>query len=425
MKIRYHFPGTLRRTEPWQYALPCICVLFLGALTMMIRSRSGAAGVGGENLDAYIRFMAALAAAVLAGSAWSILADANMLGMICAAAVLLGTGGSYQFLFSGFGAFAESALLALAAFLAAFVLWRQMRVLGNFWFAVLVCVILALLAVNLVLGEDVGNGARIRVPIPGTSKYFQPGEFIKVLLVPLCASSHRSRIRGGIYCAAALLSCAVMLVIHDFGSAMVIFAMLLLAFYLLFDNRSLTLAIIGAAVLLFFLAVNSIGYARERLANWGRAMTPGGNSQQHAYISAVLFGGVGGLGLEKAHVMTDAYAARHDGALAGIMAVFGVPLVTVVMAAYTYLASLTTRNRSIHPAGYLTLSQMSMYVFCSVLLNFCGAMDVLPFTGLVAPLVSFGMNAMVAFAALLGMAAAALYPAVREAKEESLCVPKN
>lgn len=395
-----------------------LSALFLVSMYMMIRTQSLQTGFGAERLPLYTSFMIVLTLVLLAATGWNHWAEASIGGMICAVCILFGFGASYQFLFSTFRSYVLSVVLAAAVGLIVFAVWRRVQVLGDAEFALVTVAILILLAVNLIFGEET-LGARTRVPIPGLKeKYIQPGEYVKVLLVALCASAHSSRRRKAVYCATAVVCCGVMLLIHDVGSAVVIFLMLMLAVYLLYDNKKLSRGIVAAAVVLFLIALQLLPYAQKRMSNWGKAMTPGGNSQQHAYIAAVLFGGFGGLGLEHCELMTKSFAAKHDGALAGVLAVFGVPMVAVLLMSYLELALLSAKNRSTHPSGFYVLTQMTVYILVSVLLNLCGGLDTAPFTGLVACGVSFGLNAMTAFSILLGMAVAALCPIMKKAKGE-------
>lgn len=417
MEFVKKFWTKLRQIQWWQYWMPCVSMVFVTVLAMMVRTQSAETGVGAAHVHSYMTYMITIAAMVLVFSMWSIWKDANILGMICALAILLCVGGSYQFLFTTFTSFASSVAMGLVAGCVTFLVWRKMQVLNDTWFVIVILLILGLLVSNLLWAEIEKNGARIQVEILSTGKYIQPGEFVKVLLVPLCASSYRSRKRGIAYCLTALACCAVMLVCLDMGTLVMVFAMLLLAFYLLFDNRKMTLWIIVISFLLFIAAVYSFEHAKERILIWGKAMKPGGNSQQHNNIRAVLFGGFFGLGLERAGLMTNIFAAKSDGALAGIMAVYGVPMLCIVNAAYAYLASMAAKNRSIHPSGYLTLAMVSMYVFSSVILNVGGSIDIIPFSGLCSSFISYGTNAMVCAGILVGLAAAALHPIMKEPKE--------
>lgn len=409
---------TVGRSRISLILMSLLSVLFLASMCIMIRTQSLQTGFGTDRLPLYTSFMIVLNLVLLVATGWNHWAKASVGGMICAVCILFGFGASYQFLFSAFRSYVLSVVLAAAVGLVIFAVWRRVQVLGDVGFALVTATILVLLVINLLFGVKI-FGARTRVPIPGLKeKYIQPGEFVKVLLVALCASAHSSRRRKAVYCATAVVCCGVMLVIHDVGSAVVIFLMLMLAVYLLYDNRKLSWGVVVAAVALFLVALRLLPYAQKRMSNWGKAMTPGGNSQQHAYIAAVLFGGFDGLGLEHCELMTKSFAAEHDGAIAGVLAVFGVPMEAVLLMTYLELALISAKNRSIHPSGFYVLTQMTVYILMSVLLNLCGGLDTAPFTGLVGCGVSFGLNAMIAFSILLGMAFGALCPMMKKAKGE-------
>ena len=92
------------------------------------------------------------------------------------------------------------------------------------------------------------------------------------------------------------------------------------------------------------------------------------------------------------------------------MAVLGMPVISIALGAYALLASQASVNRSVYTSSFFIHAQMGLYIAVHVLLNFAGATDLLPFTGLVAPMVSSGGTATLCFQMLLGLGAAALNP---------------
>jgi cell division protein FtsW (lipid II flippase) len=147
-------------------------------------------------------------------------------------------------------------------------------------------------------------------------------------------------------------------------------------------------------------------------------MTLADTWQQREFITATLLGGFRGLGLGNAHHFTEIFASREDGAIAGVMAIYGVPMVCVAIGSYALLMAQPLYNRAVYPSNYLIMSQVSALIFCQVILNFAGSLDLLPFTGVNGPLISAGGSSAICFCVLLGMIAASLHPAVKTKKEE-------
>jgi cell division protein FtsW (lipid II flippase) len=100
------------------------------------------------------------------------------------------------------------------------------------------------------------------------------------------------------------------------------------------------------------------------------------------------------------------------------MAIYGVPMVCVAIGSYALLMAQPLYNRAVYPSNYLIMSQVSALIFCQVILNFAGSLDLLPFTGVNGPLISAGGSSAICFCVLLGMIAASLHPAVKTKKEE-------
>ena len=409
----------IQRPSVKQLLLLGLTAAFLILLTVMVLQMAS----GLEELEGRIRYFILLMGAdvlcLMLLSGYSMMTGANIQTFICAVSVLFGIGSCYQFLFDSYLKQMGMVMMGLIAGGIVCCFWRRRNgMTDRLFYCVLGCIggLLALMMLNMVFGKPV-NGAYISIDIFGVFT-LQPAELVKILLILLGACSYRSMKRSVLYSIAAMASCVMMLLTRDLGSAVVTFAMFVLMTYLLFDNRVLSLSIIAVALVGFVVLIKVMDHAAERFTNWTNVMEIADATQQQGYIKAVLYGGFSGLGLENSHYMTGVVAAKHDGALAGVMAVYGVPMAMVTLAAYAVMVVQTAFNRSVYPSNYMILSQISMFIFCQVILNFCGALDVLPFTGLVAPLISHGGTAALTFGVMLGLEAAALYPAVETMKEE-------
>ena len=422
--------SSIRYTGIRQFFLFGLTALFLSMLTVLVLQQCD--GITGFR-DRLVFFAAVM---VLDGvfltvcSIYSWRTGASFIPLICAITVLIGISASYLLLFNSFMKQMCLMVLGMAIGIAVFYTWRRKNLLTDRGFRKLIIAIVVLLVVNVVFGQE-ENGARLRIDLFGLFT-FQPGEVVKVLLVLLGACSYGNQQRSILYCLAALGSCVVLLLLRDMGGAVVIFAMFVLMTYLLFDNRILSLTIIGLALVGFICLIKVSPYAANRLDAWTRVMEKENTWQQRNFIKAVLYGGFRGLGvhnafmsgldLENAGMLVDIYAISSDGALAGIMAVYGVPMVFLAVGAYTVLILQPVYNRSVYPSNFLITTQTSMLLFCQVVLNFCGSLDLLPFTGLAVPLLSQGGTAVLTFAAMMGLEAAALHPALHMDKNKEVAL---
>ncbi len=283
--------------------------------------------------------------------------------------------------------------------------------------------ILGLLAANLLFGVTI-NGAKLWINVMGIQ--LQPSEFIKVLLVVLLASAYGKLWKAVVAVATGGITILVMLFLHDMGSAIVVFAMLILmlfllldnkiTFSLLFDHKKLLTIIMILSVLAFFFALTLFPYALERFSNLGTAMEKDG--QQAEILRALIFGGVGGLGIENSSYLINIYAIDCDLALAGLTAVFGYGMLLITMLCYAIIIIIPIRKIAVHREYYFATAQVSIALFVQVLFNALGAVDVLPFTGIVAPFISSGGSALVGFCAMAGLVLATLHPVVKLKQRE-------
>lgn len=398
-----------------RYLLAALAAAFLILLTMTVLQQAPVLGQIGSRPKLFVAFMGFNVVFLLVTSLWSILANVRIQGFLTASAVLMGIGSAYQFLYDGYLKYMIMVLGGLLLGMATYLILRRHSRLPDRWFYILVALIVGLLLANFILGKDYGTGARLWIKVGPLT--FQPGEAIKVLLILLGACAYRNTKRSLIYCGCSLVSCAALLLLHDLGGAVVIFGVFVLMTYLLFDNRKLSLGIIAAALVVFLVALKMVPYAAKRIDDWTHVMTRENTWQQRKFITAVLLGGFRGLGLGNAHEFTTIFASREDGAMAGVMAVYGVPMVAIAIGAYALLVAQPIYNRAVYPSNYLITSQISMMIFCQVMLNFGGSLDLLPFTGVTAPFISAGGSSALCFGVLLGMIAASLHPQVKPMKE--------
>ena len=394
-----------------QLALMLACGAFAAVMARMVVAQNQALEVPFAGETTYIRFMLFIVGFVVLANLYSMAVDANFATLIAAAGILFTVGAAYQFLF---GVIKEYAFVSAGTLVAAAVVYAVCRRVDNIsdrWFWGIVILIGLLLLANVLFGHK-DRGAKLTISLGPIS--IQPGEYVKVLTMILGACSYHNRRRSFIYCATVLVVCMIMVgLINDLGNTMVIFAMFVWMTYQLFDNRRLSIGLIVAAFLLVALAAIVKPHVLGRFKNWGNVMELRGKAfEQFPVIRSIIFRGVGGGGLADSANVLSINAVEDDVALGGVTAIYGIAITTIAMMGYALLVAQPAYNRSVHPVGYLFLGQLSIYVFAQSALNLGGALDTLPFTGVVAPLISDGKNQMLCFGVLLGLAAAAIHPRI-------------
>ena len=397
-----------------QLLTPAFCVLFLIFLGKYLLDQPLPEDLWSRK-GLLVAALAVTVGLLVVGSLYSYICNARIQSYLCGVCLLVGIGFCYQFFFGDFSKFVVMTFAGLTIGIVVYLIYRRINVLNDTMFWLCAIAILALLAVNILFGQE-SNGARLWVDLKILK--FQPGELVKVLLILLGASSFRNLVRSVIYCVVSLISLGVLLLLHDLGGAVVIFALFSLMVYLLFDNRVVSVGIIVAAVVALVIALRHLPYAAARFENWFGAMENPNSFQQRKFIIGALMGGLKGLGVEDHSLFTSIYAAKNDGALAGVMAVLGVPVILITLGAYALLAAQAALNRSVYTSSFFIHAQMGLYIVTHVVLNFAGATDSLPFTGVVAPVVSSGGSAILCFGILLGVGAAALNPQMKYYREQ-------
>lgn len=400
------------------HAAVIVCLLFILFLTMMVQWQITATGAAFSANGKYLFSMVLIAVAVLAAGIWSFRSQANMGGMICALGILAAVGSSYQMIFpSSYSTYLLSMLLSAACAVFFYHFQRRVLQIPTSLFIALSALSIGLMLVLLKFGT-VENNALLGIKIIG-GKFFRPAEFVKILVIYLGAHSYRNKLRQSLFCFVSLVCCLLCVKCDDLGAAVIIFANFVILTYLLFDSRAFSTLVVVGAVIGLWVVLEFTGYgahAKVRLQNLFHAMEQMAG-QQRGFLRAVIFGGFSGLGLGRTDLMSDIFAISTDGCLAGVMALYGVPMIFITMLAYGVLAVTPAFNRSLTPMGYLLLTQMTTYVFCHSFLSLAGAMDLAPFTGVATAVVSVGINAFSAFGILVGLAAGSLHPANYNLKE--------
>lgn len=387
------------------------CLLFILMLTLTIRGQISDADVIFKTSGKHLTSMIFIAAAVLLAGIWNYRSGANMGSMICSLGILAAVGSSYQMIFPNtYSTYLLSMLISAIAAVFFYHFQRHVVQISNSLFIALSVLCVALMLALIMFGT-VEYDALLGIEIV-KGKFFRPAEFVKILIIYLGAHSYRNPLRQTLFCMVSLICCLLCVKCDDFGAAVIIFANFVVLTYLLFDSRLFSTFVVVGSVVGLWAVLKFTGYgahAKVRLNNLFHAMEQL-DGQQRGFLRSVIFGGFSGLGLGRVDLITDIFAIHSDGCLAGVMAVYGVPLLLITMLAYGLLACAPAYNRSMTPMGYLLLTQMSTYVFCHGFLSLAGSTDIFPFTGLATAVISNGINAFTAFGILIGLACGSLHP---------------
>lgn len=382
-------------------AIAKIVGLFLSSLFMVVLFLKVESIVPADNKHLLMASLIINLTLLLTGVGYSILTKAYFQPIICSAVIILAVASSFQSFFPSYEGFLLKLYLGVTAGIATYFIWPRI-LMKNWHYNAIFLVVVLLLLLNLFFGRDV-NGARLWVgPV-------QPGEIIKTLLLPLLSAYCTTNRQKILYCLSCVISCAVLLYLKDFGSVLIIGAMLMVQLYLLYDNRLLSLLLIAGTICGLFGLVSLFPHAISRLENWGKAMTiiPGG--QQKQIILATLLGGFGGLG-EHSEIFTGIFAVATDAALCGVQALLSWPVLVTVLCCYALLAYTSGFNCSVRPSDYFLHTALASLVTLHILLNLGGSVDLLPFSGVVTFWVSSGGTSAMTFAMLLGICASVTNP---------------
>ncbi len=366
-----------------------------------------------ENTNAFVVAIAVLIFCYLGFAVLDSAFKMEMMSFGTAVYLLFCIGLTYRVVFSSFGGYKGvfEIIAALAGIFIAAAIWRTCRHnLNRGLYAALVAVILFLLMLHAF--TPVVRGARGWFYVFGIS--VQLSEFIKVFIVVLGACSYRNRTRSLVFSVITILSAATMVFIRDLGAAVVFMAIFFVMNLLLYDSPKTTCLYILAGVALFALAVFFSGHARARVSLWLNGVmsaSPTGNGyQQRNFILNTLAAGWSGLGFEQLEYFQCIDSADSDGALAGVAAIHGIGLFLITIICYIVIMwSGVFYDSSVKAGNHLILFQLSTILFTQTVLNYAGSLNLLPFTGITAPLISAGGSSLISTGLLLGLAAGALY----------------
>ena len=364
-----------------------------------------------ENRSKYFLIAIGIVVCILLfGYAYQKLVKAHFMAQLSALCILTAIGLSFQVILAFDVMSVLFLALSVAFAIAAYVIIRRMPTMNNVLFYLMVGAVALLLLANALFAKEI-NGAKCWIELWADGPTIQVSEFIKAILVLIGAYSYQKQSRVVVYYFTSLVACVAYLGFKDLGSAIVFFALMLMMTIFLLDNPKAFAGMFLLALAAFVCAFYAFGYVRDRFSNLGNVMDDP-TSQQATIIKNIIFGGFGGLGISQSSHVVNIFSIESDAVIAGIMSIFGIGMVFIIMCCYAVFTITPRRNVSVYPWSYYITTQFAIIVALQALLNFLGSVDVLPFTGIVAPFLSDGGSASVSFFALFGLVLAALNPKI-------------
>lgn len=258
---------------------------------------------------------------------------------------------------------------------------------------------LALLAFNLVFGVEL-YGAKNWIYIGGIS--FQPSELVKLCFIFVGSSSlHRIMTKRNmfLFIAYSAVICLCLVLMNDFGTALIFFAAFLVIAYMRsgsFSTIALALSAVGMAGVM---AVRFKPHILNRFSAWGHvwenALTTG--YQQTRAMMCIASGGLFGLGLGRGWLQYVG-ASDTDLVFAFVSEEWGLVMAFLMVISIVVLAMFVARSASMGRSSFYTIGACAAaaILLLQTILNLFGTVDLLPLTGVTFPFVSNGGSSMIA-----------------------------
>lgn len=269
---------------------------------------------------------------------------------------------------------------------------------------------IGLLAFNLLFGVE-KFGARNWIQLGGVS--FQPSEFVKVCFIYVGAST-LSRLMAKrnivLFIAYSAVICACLVLMKDFGTAIIFFVAFLVIAFLRSGNFATIALAIAATGFAGVLVLRFLPYARNRFEAWGHvwdyALTTG--YSQTRSMMCIASGGLIGLGPGKGWLKYVA-ASDTDLVFAFVSEEWGLIMAVLMVACIVILACFVVRSAPAGRSCFYTIGACAAVtvMVTQTILNVFGMADFLPLTGVTFPFVSNGGSSMVCVWGLLAFIKAA------------------
>lgn len=269
---------------------------------------------------------------------------------------------------------------------------------------------LALLAFNLVFGVE-QFGAKNWIFIGGVS--FQPSELVKLCFLFVGASTLQrimTKRNLFLFLAYSAVICGCLVLMNDFGTALIFFAAFLIIAYMRSGNFATIALIVAATAMGGIMAVKFIPHILNRFSAWGNvwenALTTG--YQQTRAMMCIASGGLFGLGAGRGWLKYVG-ASDTDLVFAFVAEEWGLIMSILMVLALIILAGFVVRSASVGRSSFYTIGACAAVaiLLLQAVLNVFGTVDLLPLTGVTFPFVSNGGSSMIACWGLLGFVKAA------------------
>ena len=269
---------------------------------------------------------------------------------------------------------------------------------------------LGLLAFNLVFGVE-QYGAKNWIYIGGVS--FQPSELVKLCFLFVGASTLQrvmTKRNLFLFIAYSAVICGCLVLMNDFGTALIFFAAFLVIAYMRSGNFATVGLIVAATAIGGVLAVQFVPHIVNRFSAWGNvwenALTTG--YQQTRAMMCIASGGLFGLGAGRGWLKYVG-ASDTDLVFAFVAEEWGLIMAVLTVLAVLVLACFILRSRDVGRSSFYSISAAAAIVIflLQMMLNVFGTVDLLPLTGVTFPFVSNGGSSMIAYWGLLAFVKAA------------------
>ena len=269
---------------------------------------------------------------------------------------------------------------------------------------------LLLLAVNLVLGEEI-NGARNWVSIGGFS--FQPSELMKPCFIFVGASTLQrimTKRNMFLFIAYSAIVCGSLALMNDFGTALIFFAAFLTISYMRSGSFATAALFITATAMASTMAVRFRPHIMQRFSAWRHVwenIQTSGYQQAHA-LMCIASGGLFGLGAGNGW-LKHMFAADTDLVFAFVAEEWGLLVAIAMVLSVVVLAAFVVRSADAGRSSFYTIGACAAaaILLLQMTLNMFGTVDLLPLTGVTFPFVSNGGTSMLTCWGLLGFIKAA------------------
>ena len=270
---------------------------------------------------------------------------------------------------------------------------------------------LLLLAVNLVFGVE-KFGAKNWIHIGPMS--FQPSELVKICFV-FAGASAMDRIvtkrNLALFIAYSGIICGCLVLMNDFGTALIFFAAFLVIAYLRSGNFA-TIALVCAAT--GFGGIMALRFLKphvlSRFASWRHVweVPLEGGYQQTRAMMCIASGGLLGLGGGNGWLKYVA-ASDTDLVFATVSEEWGLLIAIMMVLAVVCLGAFVVRSAAVGRSSFFTIGACAAISILMVqtILNVMGTVDLLPLTGVTFPFVSNGGSSMISAWGMLAFIKAA------------------